>query len=145
MINFPLLQQSSRGLALARAAEAMLRALGGSDVCFRVPALSTDASPGDGLGLAAPLTDDVAVAPAVVRALPPNGGVVVRFEVLLAPAALASQLAVRGQSAEEFLAEALGVLHPLAGGSAAPLLHIESVKAEMFAGEAYLYRVVAVG
>ena len=148
MINFPLLQQTARSLGLARAAEAMLRALGGSEVVFRVHALMSPAASDHGLGLEAPLTDDVAISPVVVCAVPPQEGTVVRFELLLSPTALSAQLTARGQAADEFFATALGVLHPLLQpqdpDDEPPLLHLESVAVEMLAGAAYLYRITVV-
>ena len=144
MINFPVTQPSARSLGLARAAEAMLRALGGSEVVFRVQAQMSPAESDHGLGLTAPLTEDVAIAPVVVCAVAPDEGEATRFELLLAPNALSAALTARGQTAEEFFATTVGVLHPLTAQESAEepaLLHLESVGVELLAGVAYLYRV----
>src|SRR5512140_2980684 len=50
-----------------RAAEAMLRALGGSTILLRVPSGAGAAPSQPGLGLNAPVTDDISIAPAILR------------------------------------------------------------------------------
>ncbi len=124
---------------LARAAETMLRALGGESVSLLFP-LPVGA-PGNAaeLGLSPAAAEQVTLAPAIVRALPPDKTGRVRRELLLPASAVAEQLERRAAaSAEALFQSALGVLHQ------GRLLHIESVTPEFFGGSAYLYRVVAV-
>lgn len=151
--------QATFGLALARAAEAMLRALGGSEVALR---FTSPADAGDDdrhLGLAAPRESDVAVAPVVVRSLPPDkpqpgappswrservgsSGATrpqQRLELLFPAAAISAQVEARqAGSAEELFASALGVVVQ------GRMLRIEGVFPQYFAGTAYLYAVIAV-
>jgi hypothetical protein len=144
----PDFNQSTRGLAIARAAEAMLRALGAGELRLRLPVMSASAGANRELGLAAPPTEDLALTPALVRApSSPAAPGRRRLEVLLTPSALAPHLATRGQTAEDFFAAALGVLDPAApppvpgAEDKTKLLHIEGVATESFAGTAYLYRI----
>jgi hypothetical protein len=129
---------SSRAVTLARAAQAMLRALGGDEVVIRCPA----APAGDGtnaeLGIEGPVTEDVTVSPVVAgpSAAQPSDPRL-RLEFLFAAATLAPYLADRGESAEDFFTGALGIVH------GQKLLHIEAVSAESFAGTPYLYRDIA--
>lgn len=129
---------SGRAVTLARAAEAMLRALGGVDVVVRCPVAPAGNAANAELGIDGPVTEDLTVTPVVARsgaAGAPGPGV--RLEFLFAPASLARYLADRGESVENFFAGALGIVH------GQQLLHIESVTAESFAGTPYLYRVIA--
>ena len=62
-----------RGCAVARLGDALLRALGGTQVTLRL----SDPSSGDTssqLGLEAPPAEDLQISPAVVRALEPGNG-----------------------------------------------------------------------
>ena len=129
---------NSRTAALARAAEAMLRALGGGDVVIRCPVAPAGNAANAELGIEGPVTEDLSITPAVARssvARASDSGL--RFEFLFAPASLARYLDDRGESAEDFFAGALGIVH------GQKLLHVESMTAESFAGTPYLYRVVA--
>jgi hypothetical protein len=128
----------SRAATLARAAEAMLRALGGGDVVIRCPVAPADNSANGELGIAGPVTEELTVTPVVARtcmarASDPR----LRLEFLFAAATLAPYLADRGESAEDFFAGALGIVH------GQTLLHIETMSADSFGGTPYLYRVVA--
>ncbi len=130
------MSEGTRGLALARAAEAMLRALGGGEVLLRCPTAPAADETNRELGLEAPVSDDFAVSPVLVRVArisDPQS-----FEFLFAPASLTSYLADRRQTAEEFFSSLIGVLHQ------GRLLHVESMTTDTFAGAAYLYRVTAV-
>lgn len=120
---------NGRGLALARAAEAMLRALGGGEVTLRCPAGAAQDADASQLGREAPVSTEVAIAPAVVRASG-NG-----LEVLLAPASVAQYARERGQSAQEFFAAVMAVRH---GGRE---FRVRSFAAAQFAGTEYLYRI----
>jgi hypothetical protein len=129
---------SPAGLALARAAEAMLRALGGEPVGLLFPAILSAAGTANELGLGAVAAEEVALAPVIVRALAPDAGRV-RRELLFPAAVIAAQVELRAAaSAEALFQSALGIVHQ------GRLLHIESVTPELFGGSAYLYRVVAI-
>ena len=121
-------------IALARVAEAMLRALGGESVSL-VFAVS---GAGNELGLGAATSEEVALAPVVMRSLAPTDGRA-RRELLFAASAIAAQVENRGSaSAEALFQSAVGVRHQ------GRLWRIESATPEVFGGSAYLYRVVAV-
>ena len=135
MPEFSVPFEAARGHSMARAAEAFLRSLGGRAVLLRLP---VGVQPGStDLGLAAPLIEDVALEPAVVRALPPaQDPGQSRVEVLLSAAAVQAQIEVRGyESADALFAAALGLV--LAG----KLLRIAAVTSDTFASVPYLYRV----
>lgn len=119
---------NARGPALARAAEAMLRALGGSEIKLRCPVAAASDEQARQLGLEAPATEDISIAPVVVRA---SGDAV---ELLIAPSSVAQYMQDRGQTADQFFAAVVGVLH---GGRelCVRLFHVEH-----FAGAEYLYR-----
>jgi hypothetical protein len=127
----------SRAATLARATEAMLRALGGSDVVLRCPVAPAGNAGNAELGIEGPVTEDVTVTPVVARSVVGASAPGVRLEFLFAPDSLARYLADRGESAEDFFSSALGIVHGQA------LLHIESMTAESFAKVPYLYRVIA--
>src|SRR5512140_3389460 len=93
----------SRGPALARAAEAMLRALGGCEVRLRCPVAAARDDQARQLGLDAPVTEDIAVSPVIVRANAED------FELLIAPASLAPYLQDRGQTGQQFFESVLAV------------------------------------
>lgn len=125
-----------RGAAAVRAAEALLRTLGGDEVVFRVP--SATANPGDAaqLGLAATATEDVALAPVVVQqarslSRPNHSG---ELELLISAASLAQAREITKVSdALAFFGSALGVV------VRERLMRVVSVKAEQLGGVAYLY------
>lgn len=120
--------------ALARAAEALLRALGGETVSLVFPVVADT----NDLGLGAALTEEIAITPVVVRSLTPADNRA-RREFLLPAAAVAAQIELRGaDSADALFQSALGVSHQ------GRLLHIASVTPESFGGSAYLYRVTAI-
>lgn len=129
---------SSHIATLNRAAQAMLRALGGSDVAIRCPvAPAADAASAE-LGIAGPVTEDLNISSVVVRpalALASRPGL--RLEFLFAAATLAPYLTDRGESAEDFFTGALGFVHQQ------KLLHMEMMIVDSYAGTPYLYRVIA--
>ncbi len=127
----------NRGPALARAAEAMLRSLGGTEVSIRCPvAPAADAAKRE-LGLEGPVVENFAVSPVVVRTVAQVSDSRARYEFLFAPATLASYLADRRQTAEEFFAAAAGIVHD------GRLLAIVDMTSDTFAGTPYLYHVIA--
>jgi hypothetical protein len=128
------------GVALVRAADAMLRALGGTEVSFLFPAIGLPDDASVQLGLVDPQVEEVRFSPVVVRNLPTsNSGPRRRVEFLL-PASVVRSVAIDRNvaSGETLLNGALGVL--LRG----EMLHVEGIVTECFAGTAYLHRVTAV-
>jgi len=132
-------ENAFRGMALVRAAEAMMRALGGEEITLLFPAISLPNDPAAQLGLADPGVEQVQISPVVRRALLfDNESTARRFEYLM-PAAVVLPLIEKrsAPSAQEFFDAALGILHQ------GVLLRIERITTEYFAGTAYLYRVIA--
>jgi hypothetical protein len=126
--------------AVVRAADAMLRALGGDGVSMLFPLVTMPNDPSAQLGLADPGVEEVIFSPVVVRSLTtPAIGPRRRLEFLLSGAAVAAELTSRNVASAEVLFDgALGLLYDN------DLFHIENVTTEYFAGTAYLYRVLAV-
>jgi hypothetical protein len=122
----------NRAAALARSAQAMLRALGGGGVAVRFPAAPAENAGNAELGIDGPVTQDYMITPVVARAAADS-----RLEFLFSPDSLAACLDERGESGEDFFASALGIVQ------GEKLLPIESVATESFAGTPYLYHVVA--
>lgn len=123
-----------------RAADALLRALGGDQIELVLPIPTEAGSDGTQLGLTDSGIQQLTISPVVVRTLPaPNTGPRVRLEFLISASAIANAVDEEGaDSAEALFDLALGIQHQ------ADLFHIESVSKEYFAGTPYLYRVVAV-
>jgi hypothetical protein len=133
MPNFPISNAAARGLALGRATESMLRAMGGGEAMFRVPVHLQDDNPTQQeLGLRPVLTDNVAISPVVVRWDASSA------QLLISPRSLEAQLLLRAQTAEEFFERTCSV--QVQGRS----LRIRSYRAEQFAEQVYLYRISAV-
>ena len=123
-----------------RAADALLRALGGDQIELVLPMPTEAGTNSAQLGLTDSGIQQLTISPVVVRTLPaPNTGPRVRLEFLISASAVANAVDEEGaDSAQALFDLALGIQHQ------ADLLHIESVSTEYFAGTAYLYRVVAV-
>jgi hypothetical protein len=128
------------GMAVARAAEAMLRALGGAEISLVFPLLQMPNDSGAELGLMDPGVEEVVLSPVVARNLATSGtGPRRRLEFMVPAAVVQAEIVERNVATAQALFDgALGVMY------AEDLLHIESVTAEYFAGTPYLYRVVAV-
>jgi hypothetical protein len=128
------------GTAVMRAADALLRALGGDQIALVLPLPTETGSDSTQLGLTDPGIQQLTISPVVVRTLPaPNTGPRVRLEFVISASAVANAVDEEGaDSAQALFDLALGIQHQ------ADLFHIESVSTEYFAGTAYLYRVVAV-
>jgi hypothetical protein len=128
------------GTAVLRAADAMLRALGGDQVSLLFAAVGMPDDPSAQLGLMDPGVEEVQISPVVVRNLPTsNSGPRRRLEFLLPGAAIAAEAVARNAASPQAMLDgAMGVMHD--GG----VLHIEGITTEYFAGTAYLFRVVAV-
>jgi hypothetical protein len=128
------------GMAAVRAADAMLRTLGGAEVVLLFAAAGLPADRAAELGLVDPGVEQVAIAPVIVRELTTeNNGPRRRIELVAGRSAMAEQVSQRNVASAEVLFEtALGVVY---GGD---VFHIEGFVVERFAGVSYLYRVVAV-
>ena len=126
--------------AVIRAADAMLQALGGTDISMLFPLVTMPNDPSAQLGLADPGVEQVVFSPVVVRTLlASTTGPRRKLEFLLSGAAVAAQLSLRNvPTAEALFDGALGLVYDN------DLFHIENVTTEYFAGTAYLYRVLAV-
>jgi len=122
-----------------RAADALLRALGGDQIVLVLPQPESG-SDSMQLGLTDPGVQQVMITPVVVRTLPaPTTGPRVRLEFLVSASAIANAVSAEGAASAEALFDlALGIQYQ------ADLFHIESVSTDYFAGTAYLYRVVGV-
>jgi hypothetical protein len=128
-------------MALVRAADAMLRSLGGQALSLVFPMVTFPDDPAAQLGLADPGVEEVELAPVVIRNLRAEShGTRVRFEFLVPASVVLAKVEDRNvESPESFFESALGVVHD------GRLLRIETVDPEWFAGIAYLYRVTAGG
>jgi hypothetical protein len=127
------------GAAAARAADAMLRTLGGTEVILLFAAAGMPADAVAALGLVDPGVEQVLIAPVVVVELTTeNSGPRRRIEVLAGQAALAEQVSQRNVASAEVLFEtALGLVY------CGEVFHIQGFVAERLGGVAYLYRVAA--
>jgi hypothetical protein len=132
----------SRAEALLRAADALLRALGPSEVILVLPVPiqqdNTDPSTslGTGLGLAPPVVEHLSLAPAVVRKIGSSTATRTQMEVMLAASIVNAHAESRNFDPPSGLFDAaLGILH---GGK---LLRIEGVGWDSFADTPYLYRI----
>ena len=135
----PGIQANGMGMALVRAATAMLRALGGTEVALMFPLVTFPDDMSAQLGLSDPGIEEVRVSPVVVRPLAIDGKVTrMRAEFLIPTPVMWSKVESRGvNSAQALFDSALGILYE------GRLLRIEKVESEQFGGTAYLYRVTA--
>ncbi len=120
---------------MIRAAEAMLRALGGEEVVlrFRGARVTDDAAANPRLGLAASVSDDVALSPVVIRA-----GVDKTVEFVISSRSIQEQIELRQTGTAKALFDAaLGFVKD------DRVLTIVDVSAELLGGTAYLYRITA--
>ncbi len=128
------------GMAVVRAAEAILQTLGGAEVTLLFAAAGLPADRASELGLVDPGVDQVAICPVIVREVTTdNSGPRRRIEVLAGRSATAEQVSQRNVASADVLFEtALGLVYQ------GEMFHIEGFVVERFAGLAYLYRVMAV-
>ena len=128
---------TARGMALVRAADAMLRSLGGEEVSLLFPLSTMPDDPAAQLGLVDAGVEEVTLSPVVVRNLrAETQGTRMLLEFLMPASAVASKVESRqATSAQAFFDSAMGVAYE------GRLLRIEKVSTEFFAGTAYLYRV----
>ncbi len=126
--------------AQSRIADALLRALGGETVLLQIPAPAVPGDLAEQLGIAAPLFQNVALGPAVLRKLRPRIATAesekpAEYELLLSASAVAKALGTASlASAEVLFAQACAIT---VGGR---LLQITSVTASEAFGEPCLYR-----
>lgn len=127
------------GGAAARAADAMLRSLGGTDVILVFAAGGMPNEAAAALGLVDPGVEQATIAPVIVRELTTEtSGPRRRIEVLAGRSALAAQVSQRNVASADVLFEtALGIVYE------GEMFHIEGYVVERFGGVAYLYRVLA--
>lgn len=125
--------------AILRAADAMLRAVGGCEISLVFPLVTLPNDPSAQLGLVDPGVQQVALAPAVARSLKPSTEDRRRLEFLISGAAVAAALPAQNlASGEDFFAASLGISF---GGD---MLHILDVIPEYCGSTPYLYKVTAV-
>jgi hypothetical protein len=127
------------GAAAARAADAMLRTLGGTEVTLLFAAAGLPAGGASELGLVDPGVEQATIAPVVVRELTTeNNGPRRRIELLAGYSALAEQVSQRSVATADVLFEtALGLVYR------GEVFHIQGFVVERLGGVAYLYRVAA--
>jgi hypothetical protein len=128
------------GAAAVRAADAMLRTYGGTEVILLFAAAGLPADAVAELGLVDPGVEQALIAPVVVRELTSEtNGPRRRIEVLAGQAAMAEQVSQRNVASAEVLFEtALGLVYR------GEVFHIQGFIVERVSGVAYLYRVAAV-
>jgi len=128
------------GGAAARAADAMLQALGGTHVTLLFPALGMPGEASAELGLADPGVVQAVIGPVIVRDLTTEtNGPRRRIELVAGRTALAEQVSQRNVASADVLFDtALGVVYE------GEMFHIEGYVVERFEGAAYLYRVLGV-
>ena len=128
------------GSAAARAADALVRALGGTEVVLLFAAAGLPPDAVAELGLVDPGVEQASIAPVVVRELTTeNNGPRRRVEVLAGRSTMAQLVSQRNVASADVLFEtALGIVYQ------GEMFHIEGFLAERFEGVAYLYRVLAV-
>jgi hypothetical protein len=117
----------------ARAAEAMLRALGGAEITLCFPAQPAADQTARELGLAEATVQEIRLAPVVVRAIASS-----KSEFLVSAPALTQ--VVEQRQAESVPALLDSCVAMVWQGRA---LRLVSVTPEFFAGTAYLYRIIA--
>jgi hypothetical protein len=128
------------GGAAARAADAMLRTLGGTQVVLLFPAAGMPPEAVAELGLVDPGVVQAPISPVIVRELTTeNNGPRRRIELVVGRSAMAEQVSQRSVACADVLFEtALGIVYE------GEMFHIEGYVVERFAGVAYLYRVLGV-
>jgi hypothetical protein len=125
--------------AARRAADALLRGVGGRSVMLRIPAPASAGDITEQLGLAVPTFQDVELAPVIFRSARATiaEGKAAKWELLVSATTVQTMLGSLGfGAAEAIFAAAFGVLVD------GVLLTIESATAAQADGAAYLYRLV---
>ncbi len=125
--------------AAARAADVLLRAMGGRTVLLRMPAPAVPADGTEQLGIATPTFQDLPLGPVVYRKAQATvtEGKAAKWELLVSASIVESLVgSLAYASACVLFAEAYGVLSDDA------LLEVESATAEQVFGQPYVYRLV---
>lgn len=125
--------------AAARAADTLIRAVGGRAVMLRVPAPAVPADVTEQLGIATPAFQDLPLAPVVYRKARATiaVGKTTKWELLVSATVVESLVgSLAYASASVLFADAFGVL------SDDQLLEIESASEEQIYGQPYVYRLV---
>lgn len=140
MAGQPMFAEKPRVLAAVRAAEALLRTLGGTEIFVRVPLIQVaPGNPGE-LGLAGAATQDIRLAPTVVRNTRRSNKTDQNrqaTELLIAASSLTEAREIRDTaSAKEFFESAVGMV------IGEKLFRFQSFSADEYAGTPYLYRVI---
>ena len=126
-------------LAAARAADAVIRTLGGTEVTLLFAAAGLPGEAVAELGLVDPGVEQALIGPVIVREInTENTGPRRRIELLAGWSAMAEQVSQRNVASAEVLFEtALGLVYR------GEMFHIQGFVVERLAGVAYLYRVAA--
>ena len=128
------------GAGLLRAADAMLKALGGETVSLLLPVNAMAGDPAGQLGLVDPGVQELPISPAVMREMTTgNLGPRRRIEFTLPASAIANQLPALGMATGEDLFNAVIGLN-----YGNDLFHIEKVVPESYGGTVCFYVVTAV-
>ena len=126
-------------ICAVRAADVLLRAMGGQDAMLRMPAPAVPADPTEQLGIATPTFQDLPLAPVVfrkARAMVADGKAA-KWELLVSATVIEGLVgSLAFASASVLFAEAFGVL---SGGE---LFEVESATPEQAFGRPYVYRLV---
>jgi hypothetical protein len=131
--TFPNPLSSGRSQSLVRAADALLRTLGGESLALRVPLALVATGPG-----LVNSVQDVECGPAIVRQTG-NTPESRQYEVVLSGATVQRLVeSLNTADADELFASALGIVRN------GVLLRIASVSTDDIGGEAYLYRLAVV-
>ncbi|HTS07117.1 MAG TPA: hypothetical protein VMP68_16170 [Candidatus Eisenbacteria bacterium] len=128
------------GAGLLRAADAMLKALGGETVSLLLPATASASDAAGPLGLVDPGVQEVIISPVVMREMTTgNLGPRRRVEFTLPASAIANQLAALGMATGDDLFNAVIGLN-----YGNDLFHVENVVPESYGGTVCFYVVTAV-
>ena len=134
-------RQSSVNAAAVRAADTLLRSVGGRQVLLRAPAPANPDDDGEQLGLAVPQFQDSPLRPVVYRRVRPKLSSVAntpaQYELLVSVTAVNALIGTQAfDSAETLFAVAFGVLID------GDLMQIESATTSEIGGAPYLYRLL---
>ena len=133
----PLGPIAGRERVAQRAADAMLRSLGATQITVRMAQPMADSTAGE-LGLTCGGFEDILLYPVVVRSTAMAANETVKVEVLISATAALAAATTRGvDDVATWLLEGHGVLYRNR------VLHIDSVIVDHFAGSEYLYHILA--
>jgi hypothetical protein len=132
-------------LIATRAADVLLRAMGGRSVMLRMPAPAVPSDATEQLGLATPTFQDLPLAPVVFRKARATvvAGKQTKWELLVSASAVESIVgSLAYASASILFAQAFGVLCGPAADPESELLEIVSATSEQANGQPYIYRLI---